>query len=45
MNKTAKQWIEEWTKMNEELEEEGCALFLKIPSVEQTKKWMEQSGN
>ena len=45
MNKTAEQWIEEWTEMNEELKEEGCALFLKIPSVEQTKKWMEQNGN
>ena len=42
MKKTAEQWIEEWEKVNEELIEEGCALFLRIPTVEQTKKWMEE---
>ena len=45
MKKTPEQWIEEWTEMNKELKEDDCAVTLSIPTVEETKKWMEQSGN
>lgn len=43
MKKTPEQWIEEWTKLNEELIEDDCALTLNIPTVEQTKKWMKET--
>ena len=41
--KRAEDWIKEWEEMNKELEEEGCALTLNIPSIEQTTLWMNES--
>ena len=34
---------EEWKQLKKELDEEGCALTLKIPSIEQTTLWMNES--
>ena len=40
--KRAEDWIEEWKQLKKELDEEGCALTLNIPSIEQTTLWMNE---
>ena len=38
--KKPEDWIKEWEEMNKELKED-YALFLNIPTVEETQKWMD----